>query len=67
VYSEDHARDRAGRGDRHQQLIESYWDRYSLGTESMLFFLKSCTAHDFCAAYGVDLQHKLFGEALAAV
>jgi hypothetical protein len=75
VYSEDHARDRASRpqaggpvnGNRHQQRIESYWDRYSLGTESMLFFLKDCTAHDFCAAYGVDLQHKLFGEALAAV
>ena len=67
VYSEDHARDRVAYGDRHQQLIQSYWDRYSLGTESMLFFLKDSTAHDFCAAYGVDLQHKLFGEALAAV
>jgi hypothetical protein len=33
----------------------------------MLYFLKDTTAHDFCGAYGVDLQHKLFGEALAAV
>ena len=74
VYSEDHARDRAARApasalerDRHQQLIETYWDQYSLGTESMLFFLKDRSAQEFCAAYGVDLQHNLFGEALAAV
>jgi hypothetical protein len=74
VYSEDHARDRAARGpgplseaNRHQRQIEAYWDKYSLGTESMLFFLKDSSAYDFCAAYGVDLQHNLFGEALAVV
>jgi hypothetical protein len=75
VFSEDHARDRAARrqaghtvhASHHQQLVERYWDQYSLGTESMLFFLKDGNAREFCAQYGVDFQHNLFGEALATV
>ena len=69
VYSEDHARDRAGRpqrpaGNPYDALVERYWDAYSLGTESMLFFLRGISAQDFCAEYGVDLQQNELGEAL---
>jgi hypothetical protein len=37
-----------------------------LGSESLLFFIKR-SPQEFCAEYGVDLQHSLLGEALAAV